>query len=142
MTGKRQRPAQLAANPQMDDDVVHMHGIHFAWPGRHSFSVDISDFSLNRGERLLLLGPSGSGKSTLLNLLAGIVLPDHGTIEALGMELTTLNGATRDRFRAEHFGIIFQMFNLLPYGSALDNVVLPLSFAPNRRARAHAISRR
>ena len=115
-----------------------MRGIHFKWPGKRSFSLKIDDFALKRGERLLLLGPSGSGKSTLLSLLAGIVMPQEGRLMALGTELTQLGSAARDRFRAEHFGIIFQMFNLLPYGKALDNVILPLSFAPQRRLRAMA----
>jgi putative ABC transport system ATP-binding protein len=50
--------------------------------------------------------------------------------------MAQLSGAARDRFRVEHFGIIFQMFNLLPYGSLIDNVLLPLRFSPTRRARA------
>jgi putative ABC transport system ATP-binding protein len=54
----------------------------------------------------------------------------------LGTDMSKLSSSARDRFRAEHFGIIFQMFNLLPYGSVLDNVLLPLSFAPKRRERA------
>jgi putative ABC transport system ATP-binding protein len=96
----------------------------------------VEDFVLLARERLLLVGPSGSGKSTFLNLLAGVVKPSSGRLDVLGTDLTKLSNAARDRFRAEHFGIIFQMFNLLPYGSIVDNVVLPLSFAPQRRARA------
>ena len=84
---------------------------------------------------MLLAGPSGSGKSTFLSLLTGIVVPSAGRLEVLGTDLATLSNAARDRFRAEHIGIIFQMFNLLPYGSVTDNVLLPLSFATKRRAR-------
>ncbi|MEM8645829.1 MAG: ABC transporter ATP-binding protein [Pseudomonadota bacterium] len=112
-----------------------MTGVSFAWPGERSFRLTIDDFSLKQGTRTLLLGPSGSGKSTLLSLLCGITQPDRGTIELLGTKLSTLSSAARDRFRADHIGIIFQMFNLLPYGSALDNVLLPLSFAAGRRDR-------
>ena len=93
-------------------------------------------FALERGERLLLLGASGSGKSTLLNLVCGVIAPTSGRVEVLGTDLGGLTGAARDRFRAEHFGILFQMFNLLPYLSAVDNVLLPLGFAPERRRRA------
>ena len=88
-------------------------------------------FALERGERLLLLGASGSGKSTLLNLVCGVIAPTSGRVEVLGTDLGGLTGAARDRFRAEQFGILFQMFNLLPYLSAVDNVLLPLGFDPS-----------
>ena len=80
------------------------------------------------GDGGMLVGPNASGKSTFLSLLCGIVAPQSGTIEILGTDFTALSGVARDRFRAEHFGIIFQMFNLLPYGTAVDNIVLPLAF--------------
>ena len=117
-------------------DVVKMSSVRFAWPGAHAFSLEVENFVLPARERLLLVGPSGSGKSTFLSLLAGVVKPSSGRLDVLGTDLTNLSNAARDRFRAEHFGIIFQMFNLLPYGSVVDNVVLPLSFAARRRARA------
>lgn len=116
--------------------VVRCENVHFRWPGKHGFRVDIVRFTLAHGERLLLLGPSGSGKSTLLSLVTGIVLPQKGEINIDGTRLDSLTGSARDRFRAEHFGIIFQMFNLLPYGTAIDNVMLPLQFAPERSNRA------
>lgn len=93
-------------------------------------------FEVSHGETLLLIGPSGSGKSTFLSLLCGIISPQHGSIDILGTELTKLTAAARDRFRAEHFGVIFQMFNLLPYGTVVDNITLPLNFAPRRRDAA------
>ena len=112
-----------------------MHDVRFTWPGKRGFGIRIDDFAMQQGERLLLLGPSGSGKSTLLSLLAGIVTPQAGCIEVIGTDINRLGSTARDRFRAEHFGIIFQMFNLLPYGAVMDNVVLPLSFAPKRRQK-------
>lgn len=116
--------------------MVAMSGVRFTWPGKRPFTLSIDRFLLEHGASLLLLGPSGSGKSTFLSLLCGIVAPDEGQIEILGTGLDKLNGGERDRFRAEHFGIIFQMFNLLPYGSVIDNVLLPLHFARVRRAKA------
>ncbi len=116
--------------------IVEMTGVRFRWPGRDAFGIAIDRFELGARERLLLLGPSGSGKSTFLSLLAGIVTPQAGTVRVLGNDMARLSSAGRDRFRAEHFGIIFQMFNLLPYGSVIDNVVLPLSFSGKRRTRA------
>ena len=121
-------------------DIVRMSGVHFAWAGRNAFGLTIEDFAIKRGERLFLAGPSGSGKSTFLSLLAGIVTPQTGVIDVLGTDIAKLGGAARDRFRAEHYGIIFQMFNLLPYGSVIDNVVLPLSFSRARRERAGALA--
>ncbi|MGO9173715.1 MAG: ABC transporter ATP-binding protein [Rhodomicrobium sp.] len=118
--------------------VVQMTDVRFNWPGPKAFTLSIDSFSLMKGERLLLIGPSGSGKSTFLSLLAGIISPQHGVIDVLGTDIARLRGSARDRFRAEHFGIIFQMFNLLPYGSVIDNVVLPLSFSQTRRRRAGA----
>jgi putative ABC transport system ATP-binding protein len=118
--------------------LVEMSDVRFTWPGRNTFTLSIDRFSLKKGERLLLTGPSGSGKSTFLSLLAGIVTPEQGRIEVLGTDIARLRGAARDRFRAEHYGIIFQMFNLLPYGSVIDNVVLPLRFSQKRRKRAGA----
>lgn len=119
-------------------DIVTMSGVHFTWPGRSPFSLTIGSFSLPAAKRVLLIGPSGSGKSTFLSLLCGIVVPQKGKVEVLATELGSLTSAQRDRFRAEHFGIIFQMFNLLPYGSVRDNVMLPLRFSSTRRIRAAA----
>jgi putative ABC transport system ATP-binding protein len=113
-----------------------MTDVQFAWPGQDGFAFYIPDFALAAGERVLLAGPSGSGKSTFLSLLAGIITAQAGRIEILGTDLARLSSSARDAFRAEHFGIIFQQFNLLPYGSVVDNVVLPLAFAPQRRIRA------
>ncbi len=138
MTGLQ--AAQAAARPGtgLPAPIVQMTDVVFRWPGRGAFTLAIDLFTLHKGERLLLTGPSGSGKSTFLSLLAGTVTPQEGVIDVLGTDIARLSGAARDRFRAEHLGIIFQMFNLLPYGSAIDNVVLPLSFSPGRRTRAKA----
>jgi putative ABC transport system ATP-binding protein len=119
-------------------DIVRLGGVRFAWPGKDAFAMAVESFTLSARERVLLIGPSGSGKSTFLSLLCGILAPHAGRIEILGCNLTGLGAAARDAFRAEHFGIIFQMFNLLPYGSVIDNVLLPLSFAHGRRRRATA----
>jgi putative ABC transport system ATP-binding protein len=115
---------------------ICMEAVDFRWHGRHAFALSVGRLQIGREERVLLLGPSGAGKSTLLSLICGIVAPQAGRIEVLGRNIPDMGPHARDRFRAEHFGIIFQMFNLLPYASALDNVLLPLSFAPGRRARA------
>ena len=119
-------------------DIVRMSDVRFSWTGRNAFSLAVNRFVLPARERLLLIGPSGSGKSTFLSLLCGIIAPQSGRIDILGTDITELGASARDAFRAEHFGVIFQMFNLLPYGTVIDNVLLPLSFAPQRRRRATA----
>jgi putative ABC transport system ATP-binding protein len=126
-------PGASAAGP-----VVAFGHARFAWAGRNAFALEVKHFTLAAGERVLLLGPSGSGKSTFLSLLAGIVVAQSGHVRILGSDLAAFSGAARDHFRAEHFGIIFQMFNLLPYGSVIDNVMLPLRFSAKRRERTRA----
>ena len=115
--------------------LVVMEDVRFTWPGRRAFSIAVDRFTLARGERVLIVGPSGGGKSTVLGLLCGTLKPQSGRITILGTDIAQLSAAARDRFRADHIGIVFQMFNLLPYGSVIDNVVLPLAFGAGRRAR-------
>jgi putative ABC transport system ATP-binding protein len=118
--------------------IIDVSGVRYSWPGSRPFTLAIDQFALEAASCTLLIGPSGSGKSTLLALLTGIAVPDHGAIKILDTDLTRLGASARDSFRSEHIGVIFQMFNLLPYGSVIANVILPLSFAPARRARATA----
>ena len=117
------------------DNVVELSNIRFGWPHASGPIIDIEALRIARGERVFLRGPSGSGKSTLLSLIAGVVTPDKGTLCVLGQDLTVLSGVQRDRFRADHIGFIFQMFNLLPYLSVVENVTLPCGFSGRRRAR-------
>jgi putative ABC transport system ATP-binding protein len=114
---------------------IRLRDVAFAWPGRTAFRLAVSDLAIERGERVFLFGPSGSGKSTLLALVCGIATPDRGSVEIDGVDLAALSGPRRDRFRAERIGVIFQMFNLLPYAPPLANILLPLTFAPERRRR-------
>lgn len=119
---------------------IDLAGVGFAWSGdRAGFSLKIPRFTVERGERVLLVGPSGSGKSTLLGLVCGTLQADRGVVTVLDTDLMSLSGSARDCFRAEHVGVVFQMFNLLPYLSIVDNTLLPLSFAPSRRERAAAM---
>ena len=76
------------------------------------------------------------GKSTLLGLLGGVAVPQAGRIELLGQDLAQLGSHARDRFRADHIGFLFQQFNLLPWLSAIDNVLLPCTFSARRKRRA------
>jgi putative ABC transport system ATP-binding protein len=98
--------------------------------------IDIAGFTLARGERVFLKGASGSGKSTLLGLIAGVLQPDSGSLHVLGTPLSDLSAPDRDRFRAAHLGVVFQMFNLLPYLPVGANVTLPCRFSAARATAA------
>ena len=124
----------------MTEPIISLAGVAFAWPGAQAFGIRVKQLDFAAGSKTLLVGPSGCGKSTLLSLICGIVTPQTGSIRVLDSDLTGFGSAGRDRFRAEHIGVIFQMFNLLPYGSPVDNVILPLSFAKARRTRAEKAS--
>ena len=114
---------------------IDLNDVAFTWQGRTQFTLTVPNLNVPEGEKLFLLGQSGSGKSTLLSLICGIIQPQRGTIAVDGVNLSTLRPSARDRFRAERIGVIFQMFNLLPYASPLENILLQLSFAPARRKR-------
>tara|TARA_R110001599_G_scaffold8901_2_gene44137 strand:+ start:1291 stop:1986 length:696 start_codon:yes stop_codon:yes gene_type:complete len=116
----------------MTDPAIQIEGLRFAWNGAKPV-LDVPAFTLARGERLFLRGPSGSGKSTLLGVIAGVLVADAGRVSVLGQELGGLSSAARDRMRADHLGVIFQMFNLVPYLSVVGNVTLPLKFSDRRR---------
>ena len=119
----------------MAKPVLKLRNVFFRWPVRSSFSLSLADLTVSYGEKLLLLGASGTGKSTLLSVISGTLLPDQGSVEIAKTEITNLSASARDRFRAEQLGVIFQQFNLLPFGSVADNILLPLRFAPIRRNR-------
>jgi len=85
---------------------------------------------------VFLHGPSGCGKSTLLSLMAGVLVANSGRVMLLGHDWATLSGAARDSMRVAHVGYIFQQFNLLPYLSVIDNVLLPCRFSDQRRDQA------
>lgn len=91
--------------------------------------LGIDQFELSQGEQVALLGSSGGGKTTLLNIISGILLPDAGEVVIDGKNIAAMPEVVRDRFRAAKIGIVFQTFNLLPAFSALENVLLGMSFS-------------
>ena len=119
----------------MSQPAIELAGIEFSWNKREPPLLAVQQLSVARGERIFLNGPSGSGKSTLLALVGGVMTPDRGRLRVLGTSLGDLNAGSRDRFRAEHIGFIFQMFNLIPSLSVIENVLLPLQFSRSRQDR-------
>ncbi len=102
----------------------------FTEPGGGRLPIlDVPRFDVAAGEQMVLIGRSGSGKTTLLHLIAGISRPDEGVVRIDGIDISRLPEAGRDRFRADKIGYVFQTFNLLPAFSALENVLLGMSFA-------------
>ncbi len=118
-----------------DHSILRLKDVHYQWSGPNAFGLTILDFHIKRGETALLLGASGSGKSTFLSLICGTITPHSGKILVDDVDLTTLSNGKRDRFRGDQIGLIFQQFNLLPYASVLDNILLPLRFSPSRKAK-------
>ena len=118
----------------MDRYAVDVEGLEFGWPGQPPL-LHLERFTLAYGERVFLKGPSGSGKSTLLGLIGGVLAPQSGTVRLIGTTLNELSASARDRFRGDHIGFIFQMFNLIPYLSVRANVLLPLGFSRTRASR-------
>ena len=122
------------SNRQNCVQAVDIEDLRFSWK-RDAPILAIEQLQITQGERVFIVGPSGSGKTTLLSLFAGIVTSQHGSIKINGTRLENLNGVKRDRFRADHIGFIFQMFNLIPYLSVVENVTLPCRFSALRRKR-------
>ncbi len=94
--------------------------------------LNIPRYEVGAGEQVVLMGRSGSGKTTLLHIVSGITRPDRGSVKVTEVEITRLSEAQRDRFRAERIGYVFQTFNLLPAFTALENVLLGMSFTGQR----------
>ena len=118
--------------------MIDIDGLRFRWRGAAADCLAIDRLHIDAGRSVFLHGPSGSGKSTLLGLLAGVLLPTQGHVALRGQDWAALSGARRDAFRADHVGYVFQQFNLLPYLSVRDNVLLPCRFSARRRQRAQA----
>jgi putative ABC transport system ATP-binding protein len=118
------------------EPIIKVRNLRFRWRSQNPDVLDIVELTIARGERIFIEGISGSGKSTLLCLLAGIMTPQQGEIWMLDRRIDCLAGPRRDRFRADHTGFIFHLFNLIPYLSVLENVLLPCRFSRRRRARA------
>ncbi len=100
--------------------------------------LEIPAWEMENGSQVAISGSSGSGKSTLLHVLAGLLLPNSGSVHVCGQNLAVMSEAARDAFRARSISVIFQNFNLLQGYTALENVLLGMTFSPERHDRAVA----
>jgi putative ABC transport system ATP-binding protein len=127
--------------------VIGIRDLEFAYADS-DFRLRIAELSVAPATTTAFIGPSGSGKTTLLNLIAGILLPDRGTVETNGTVVTELSDRERRAFRVEGVGLVFQEFELLEYLSVLDNILLPyrinpaLRLEPDVRQRAADLAER
>ena len=112
--------------------VISGYQLKYTWKGRKKPTLSIPEFNVKRGSRTFLKGPSGSGKSTLLGLISGVLPVQSGELCVLNKSLSEMGSKQRDRFRARHFGVVFQQFNLLPYLTVGANVLLPCEFSRKR----------
>ena len=125
----------------MPEPVIRLENVRksFAMPGGERVDIlDVPGFVLAAGEQVALEGSSGSGKSTLLHVISGIMRPDSGLVEVAGTDITRLPEGQRDRLRADTLGLVFQQFNLLPGFTALENVLVAMSFASGKPDRNRA----
>lgn len=106
--------------------------------GSRLMVLDVPRLEVAAGEQVVIRGQSGGGKTTLLNAIAGLMTLDAGRIAINSTDLTRLPEVARDRFRAQHIGFVFQTFNLLSGFSALENVLLGMTFTGQRRDPARA----
>ena len=113
---------------------IDVKGVFHRYPKTNdALGMSIPQWAVKRGERVFLHGESGSGKSTLLNLLAGVLSPTKGQIELLSQPFSSFSSRRRDKFRAQHIGVVFQQFNLISYLSVLKNIQLAAYFAGNAK---------
>jgi ABC-type lipoprotein export system ATPase subunit len=100
--------------------------------------LEVPRLEVGAGEQVVIRGRSGGGKTTLLNVIAGLATADSGKIVVRETDVTRLPEAARDRFRARHIGFVFQTFNLLPGFTALENVLLGMTFTHQQNDRSRA----
>jgi len=120
----------------MSETILDLKNVCFSWKNSGRELLNLPELLVEQHDHVFLQGPSGSGKSTLLALVGGILVSESGTLKVLGTEIKSLSSSARDAFRVDHIGFIFQLFNLLPYLSIEENVILPLSFSKIRAKRA------
>ena len=126
----------------MNESIIKIDTVRFYWSKKSNFKIFVPNLEIKKGEKVLLLGESGSGKTTILSLICGFLNPLSGNIFINGKTINQLSSKTKDEYRADNIGIIFQQFNLLPYANVVDNVLLPLYFSkvrsnnvPNKREK-------
>jgi len=126
--------------------MITIQKLEFHYPNGE-FRLNIPDFQVSGGQKVAVIGPSGSGKTTLLNMIAGIMIPQKGTVSVEDIRVSALGDRERRDFRISNIGFVFQDFELLDYLNVLDNVLHPyritgaLKLGKAVRARAVKLTR-
>ena len=112
--------------------MLQLKNVTKSYPGVEKPAVDNINITIQAGEFVSLVGRSGSGKSTLLHIMASLILPDSGQILLQGQDICSCSEKERNRLRRDVFAVVFQQHHLMPYLSAIENVLLPFmgGFAP------------
>ena len=125
----------LKERSDLNAETIRLDSVRFYWSKNKDFKIFIPELKISEGEKVLLLGESGSGKTTLLSLISGFLSPISGDIYLNEKNINNLSARSRDQYRSDNIGIIFQQFNLLPYASVIDNIILPLYFSKVRASK-------
>ena len=116
----------------MSKNLISVENLNYSLGNNNKFSLKINKFILKKSDSFLIYGDSGAGKSTFLNLLSGTLRPQEGAINILGKNIVDSSSAVKDKIRGDHFGIVFQTFNLLPYITVKNNILLGKAYS-NRK---------
>tara|TARA_B110000008_G_scaffold74466_1_gene75559 strand:+ start:201 stop:887 length:687 start_codon:yes stop_codon:yes gene_type:complete len=121
----------------MTNNLISIKNLKYKIGQNINFSLNIKNFKLNKSDSILIYGESGLGKSTFLNLLSGTISPQNGTIDILGTNISNTSSSIKDKIRGDHFGIVFQTFNLLPYVSVKNNILLGKAYSSIKQSKSN-----
>ncbi len=121
--------------------MINISSLEFSYHN-NGFKLRMPELTIEKGEKIALIGPNGSGKTTLLNLIAGILIPEKGFIHVEHVQVNGLSNDARRDFRITNIGFVFQDFQLLDYLNVLDNILHPFritgALVMNNHIREHA----
>ncbi|PPR15402.1 MAG: ABC transporter ATP-binding protein YtrE [Alphaproteobacteria bacterium MarineAlpha9_Bin3] len=121
----------------MSKNLISINNLDYSISKNVKFRLKIKKFELNKSDSILIYGDSGTGKSTFLNLVSGALSPKKGKINVLGTEITNTSSSQKDVIRGDHFGIVFQTFNLLPYLSVKNNILLGKAYSKKKELKSN-----
>ena len=116
------------------NEILSVKDMCFGWSSTPLFKQ--TNFSMQASDTVFLHGKSGAGKTTFLHLISGVLPIESGSIKLLNQNLSSMSAQECDRQRGDHIGYIFQMFNLMPFWSVLENVELACRFSAQKKHRA------